>query len=105
MTPTEAIAALDRQLDAHGQRVVLRRGATKIELRGFVREFKPEQLVGLITQQDRQVILSPTDLGALGVPAAQDDVNIAGVIGKVQSVGQTHIDDVLVRLELRVRLS
>lgn len=105
MTPNEAIDALDRQIAAHGQSVSFKRSTSRLDARGFVREFKPEQLVGLITQQDRKVILSPSVLGTYGVPKAQDDVNIAGQIGKVQSVGMTHLNDVLVRLEIRVRLN
>ena len=105
MTPTEAIAMLDRQIDAHGQRVSFKRNTAGLTARGFVREYKPEQLVGLITQADRMVIISPSVLGTFGVPKALDEVAIAGAVGKVQSVGTTHINDVLVRLELRVRMT
>lgn len=105
MTPAAAIAMLDRQVDAHGQTVTFHRGATTLAMRGFVREFKPEQLVGLITEQDRLVVLSPSVLSTYGTPKELDDVSIASKLGKVQSVGTTHIDDTLVRLEVRVRLS
>ena len=105
MNPARAIAMLDKQIAAHGQRISFKRGTSGITTRCFVREYKPDELVGLITQQDRLVVLSPSDLGAYGIPKAQDLVATGGQQGIVQSVGQTHINDVLVRLDLRVRMT
>lgn len=106
MTPTEAIAALDRQIAAHGQSISFRRGADTAAMTAFVRGYRPEQLVGLITQADRQVALSPSHLGAFGVPKEQDDVQINGEFGKVQpGVEQVHIGDTLVRVNLRVTMA
>lgn len=105
MTPAAAIAMLDRQIARHGQGVSFKRGATALAMRGFVRKFAPEEVVGLVTEQDRIVVLSPSTLGAFGVPKEQDDVSISGKLGKVQpSVGLTHIGDTLVRIELRVKM-
>lgn len=107
MTPSKAIAMLDRQIAAHGQTIALRRGsAAQHNARAVVRGFKPEQFVGLVTQADRHVIISPTALGAFGIPMENDEVAIAGRIGRVQAdVEPIHIDDVLVRVNMRVRLT
>lgn len=106
MTPTSAIAMLDRQIAAHGQEVSFRKadGSATLVARGFIRGYKPDQLVGLIQEGDRQVVLSPSDLGAFGAPANQDLVSINDEVGTVQSVSQTHINDTLVRLDVRVRV-
>src|SRR5690606_15930606 len=106
MTPTEAISMLDRQIAAHGQSIALRRGSgAQHSARGIVRDYKPEQLVGLVTQADRSVILSPTTLGAFGVPRLQDAVSISGRIGTVQEAEPIAIDDVVVRVNVRVRMT
>lgn len=106
MTPSDAIAMLDRQITVHGQTIALRRGSgAQHNARGVVRDFKPEQLVGLVTQADRAVILSPSNLGAFGVPLLQDAVSISGRIGTVQEVEPVAINDVVVRVNMRVRMT
>ena len=65
MTPAVAIAMLDRQICDHGQPVSFRRGTQpQVSASGFVSGFKPEELVGMVEQADRQITLSPTVLGA-----------------------------------------
>lgn len=104
MKPAEAIAKLDRQIAAHGQVIGFRRGTTTQSARGFVRGYKPEQLVGLITQQDREVIVSPSTLGEFE-PRANDDFQTVGRLGKVMAAEPIHLDGVLVRWNLSVRLT
>lgn len=104
MTPRDAVAMLDRQVAAHGQDIAFQRGSSEQQARGFVRGYKVEQLVGLITQADREVIVSPSSLGAY-VPRTNDAFASAGVLGKVMAAEPIHMDGVLVRWNLRVRLS
>lgn len=106
MTPTEAISMLDRQLAEHGQAIAFRRGTTERSSVGFVRGYKPEQLVGLITQQDREVVVSPSSLGTFR-PREDDDFAIiaGGRLGKVLSAEPIHIGSTLVRWNIRVRLT
>lgn len=107
MTPNEAIAMLDRQIAAHGQTITLKRGsAAEHGCKAFVRGYKPEAIAGLITLADRQVVVSPTGLGTFGVPAGGDRFATNGRQGTVQAdVNPIYIDDVLVRVEMRVRLA
>lgn len=106
MTPAEAISMLDDQIARHGQTVKFKRGNGPIAaMRGFVRGFKPEELVGTLKQGDRTLVLSPTMLGTFGVPKAQDKVAfLAGGSATVQAPPeQIHMDNVLVRVNLIVR--
>ena len=106
MTPTEAISMLDRQLAEHGQAIAFRRGTTAQSSVGFVRGYRPEQLVGLITQQDREVVVSPSSLGTFQ-PREDDDFAIiaGGRLGKVMSAEPIHIGSTLMRRNIRVRLT
>lgn len=105
MTPTSAIASLDRQLAAHGQTVSLKRGAGAVRTgAGLVRGYDVEKVVGLITLADRRVICSPTDFGA-DLPRAQDAFLTQGKTGVVQEVEPIYMADTLVRIEMRVRLT
>jgi hypothetical protein len=106
MTPARAIAQLDRQMAAHGQAIAFRRGATEQAATGFVRGYKADQLVGLITQQDREVIVSPSSLGSFQ-PRENDDFAITAEprLGKVMAAEAIHIGTTLVRWNLRVRLA
>lgn len=106
MTPAEAIASLDRQLSQHGQAIAFRRGATEQAAVGFVRGYKAEQLVGLITQKDREVVVSPSSLGSFQ-PRENDDfaITAGSVLGKVMAAEPIHMGTTLVRWNLRVRLN
>ncbi len=97
MTPSQAIAMLDRQLARHGEDVSLN-GGTK---RAFVRGYKPDELVGDVRQTDRLVVLSPTDLGAQ--PVRGGKVVIAGKTHNIEAAGLTLLANTLVRIDLRVR--
>ena len=75
MTPEQVIAALDRQLAKHGEPVTVihftalsgnPRPSVKAEnIKAFVRPVKAEELAGSIDQTASNVVLSPTDVGAL----------------------------------------
>lgn len=106
MTPVAAIASLDRQIAKHGQAIAFRRGATQQAATGFVRGYRAEQLVGLITQADREVIVSPSTLGTFH-PRENDDFSITagGKLGKVMSADIVHIGSTAVRWNIRVRIA
>lgn len=105
MTPAAAITMLDRQLEMHGQTVALRRGTGSVHsCPAFVRGYDIEKVVGLVTLADRKVIASPTGLGAFGIPRLNDDFSTQGKLGKVQEAEPIYVQDVLVRIELRVRM-
>lgn len=109
MTPAQAISMLDRQVARHGQRVVFRRGTTAgsptVITAGVVRGYKPEALVGLITQADRNITLSPSGQGTYGAPRVADLVSLDGVQGSVKSVEEIKIGATVVRYNLRVTLT
>lgn len=115
MTPATAIAMLDRQLAAHGQAVKLRPAATatgEVSCAAFVRGYKPEELIGGITQQHSLVVMSPTDAGSFASGAASPlDVriprkgNFVVVNGKpraVQAGVGIYMGTTLVRIEATV---
>ncbi|MBA4219938.1 MAG: hypothetical protein C0458_04325 [Methylobacterium sp.] len=72
MTPAAAIAALDRQLSAHGATVTLRRRIGESEafvdlvMRARIKPGRPMQLTGGIVQVRSEFILSPTPITAAG---------------------------------------
>lgn len=112
MTPSAAIAMLDRQLAEHGQDVVLRRpvaGGTAIErtARAFVRGYRPDELSGGIQQGDSLVTLSPSSIPAeFSAPArlrVNDRIKVSGRERNVQYVDPVEISGVLVRVNVLVR--
>ena len=105
MTPIQAIDALNRQIAEHGQSVALRRGTASVSVKGFVRGLKPEQLVGMLTQADRQVTVSPTGLGSYGAPRKNDDVSLDGALGTVKAVEEIKIGTTPVRYNLTVTMA
>jgi hypothetical protein len=108
MTPQQAIAMLDNQLSQHGQPVVVRRGnpSTTLPTTGFVRGYKPSEIVGLLKQGDSNIVLSPTGLTgdfATTIPNDTDRIDIAGQTKKIVSVESIRIGTTMVRLNLLVR--
>lgn len=103
MTPSQAIAALDRQLARHGQTVILRTSAGVVTstVRAMMRGYQPDELVGGIVQGDSKVILSPTGLNVL--PVLNSKVVHDGRVRNVQAVESVKLDDVLVRVNVQVR--
>lgn len=118
MTPAQAIAMLDRQLAAHGQPVALRRYVSGSEthvdlpLRGFVRGFKAEQVVGGVMASDSQFVLSPSGIasavawpGAAGgdkAPVIGDFLVVNSVERKIEAMQPVVIGETVVRYDGRI---
>ncbi|MCC0809190.1 hypothetical protein FPV16_23835 [Methylobacterium sp. W2] len=108
MTPSGAIAMLDRQIAAHGQPVTLKRlsPAFSGDLRVFFRGYKPDELAGGIQQGDSTAVLSPTGLSSIsfpGLPKVNDKLTVSGRVRNIQAVEPVEIDGVLVRVNLWLR--
>lgn len=124
MTPAQAIAHLDAALARRGEDVELRRMtgtsqqvAFSATCRAHVRGYKPEELVGAITQGDSMVILSPTDIeraqwpggqepdgpGDRRVPRKGDKVMVQGRLRNVEAAAPKYMAGTLVRIEMQVR--
>jgi hypothetical protein len=108
MTPSSAIALLDRQLAAHGRSVTLVRSGgvpANLTCRAIVRDFKPDEFVGTIQQGDRLAILSPTPLTPAGwlEPKEGDRLLHDGKWHRVQAPDRIAVNDVIVRVELHLR--
>ena len=106
MTPAAAIAALDRQLAAHGQTVEHHAAATVTpgagtSLRAFVRGARPDEMVGDLKQSDRKVTLSPS---ASVSPLVGHRLVIGGKTYRVeQPPEEVRMDDTVVRINLVAR--
>lgn len=123
MTPTQALALLDRQMTAHGTTVTLRRlGSPNVDvsIRAMVRqatqvELGEDMLRHQVIQYDREVIMSPSGLGTwpgalaqsdgtdVKVPRRGDVVIINGRTHSVQEADPRYIAGTLVRINLVVR--
>lgn len=113
MTPAAAIASLDRQLAAHGQDVVLRRytgvgsarASTDATVRAIVRDYRPDELVGGITQGDTQVVLSPTDVLAGGGPMPQkgDQIVVDGKPRTIAAAPPVRVGNTVARFNVQVK--
>jgi hypothetical protein len=129
VSAAQHIADLDASLAEHGQDIVLRRvkGANlasqqnvDVTCRAFVRGYEPNELVNGITQQDRKVILSSTQIDTAGWPADEADstsevdarvprknrgdrCKIAGNWCSVEAAEPIYIDGILVRINMRAR--
>lgn len=106
MSPSEAIAALDRQIAAHGQPVKVRQGNAaggEVATRAFVRGMKPDEIAGAITQSDRRVVFSPSSVAPSLLRAGGFlviDEAPAAIIGKPETV---KINGVIVRINVAVK--
>lgn len=107
MTPAQAIRSLDKQLRMHGQDVDLRKGNTltgQKTVRGFVRGYKPAELIGGLQQGDKRVVISATGLSGFGDVS---EIKFLFFDGKARAVeGEPEIIRVagqLVRVNLTVR--
>lgn len=125
ITPKSIIADLDSALEEAGESITLRRtvGTQLIpfdveNIRAVLVGYEPEELVGEITQQDQKFILSPTEINRhqwpgfrTGTTTATDDrvprkndiiISSRGKL-TVQAASGRYVQDVLVRIEGRVR--
>lgn len=104
MTAADAIGMLDRQIALHGEELLFMRGEDAEQaMPGFVRGFKPEELVGLLKQGDRQIAVSPTHFGDFGVPREQDTALISELLVTVISAETVRLAGTIVRVNLVVR--
>lgn len=107
MTPTNAIAMLDRQLAKHGSTVKLFRGEIEVSIKGFPRGYKPDEIGSGISQGDSQVVISPTHLQGSAfqavLPRKLDQVEYGGRRRNVENVDAVLLDDVVVRINMQVR--
>lgn len=104
MTPASAIAGLDRQISAHGEAIVLARGATTQAARAIVRRASVVPIVPGVdaAQVGTMIVLSPTGLSAITAPARGDIATVHGREAYVEEVETVWILDVPVRFNLRV---
>jgi hypothetical protein len=109
-TARQQIDQLDRQIARKGQSVVWRPAATPDAskdkgLRVFVRQYKPDELSGGITQGDSTIVVSPTAMKAAGIAEFKktDRITVAGRPKSVLASESVMTDDVLVRVNLWVR--
>lgn len=113
MTPAAAIASLDRQIGLHGQIVILRRytgvGAARTSadttVGAIVRDYRPDELVGGITQGDTQIVLSPTDVLAGGgaMPQKGDQIVIEGKPRTIAAAPPVRVGNVIARINVQVK--
>lgn len=96
---------LDRQIAKHGQPVSFKRAAASLAISVWVRAFRPDELVGTITQRDRHVTVSPTGLSTYGIPREQDKIIFGdGKTSTVQGgVEPIYFGTTLVRVDLVAR--
>jgi hypothetical protein len=92
------IARLDRQLRLHGEPIQLVREALAVQrhrlnLRGIIKTYGSQQLVGSITQTNYLIIISPTDLKKKGWPGAIPATIPTGTVpGKDDSIPEKGTD-------------
>jgi hypothetical protein len=126
MSPDVALASLDAKLASVGVTITLQRltagpGGVQIpfsvDCKAFVRGYRPEELVGGISQQDSFVVLSPSEISARGwpgaatkpttldprVPVKNDKIVIDGRSRNIEAAVGISIGDTLVRIELQVK--
>lgn len=118
LTAVQRRERLDRALADKGEDGVLRRrmgtGNTFVEVpcRVLIRGYKPEQLIGGLTQQDAQAVISPSPIlastfpGAAGGtrwPKVNDLLLVQGRLRNVQATATVFIGPEPVRIEMTVR--
>ena len=112
MTPGQEIAALDAATRTYGLSVTLLRTASdpatgavsvvdSITCPAVVRTSAPQDLEG--DSVDIRIILSPTALGAFGIPTRDDRVVFNGDESNIQTIGPLYHGGQLVRVNLLCR--
>lgn len=118
------IRELDKSLAVDGEDVELQRliGTQlipiKVTCRAFVRGYAAVDLIASITQRQRKIIMSPTQIIQAGwpgpnssatltnqdrrVPSSNDKAVVVGKACAVQEAGGTYVDGQLIRIEMRV---
>ena len=112
MKAATCIAALDRALAGYGQSVTLQRTAVdaagdvsvaeSVTCPAAVRNFGPQDLeAGGV--QEIKVIVSPTGLGAFGLPSRDDRILIDGNPANIVQIAPLSYGGALVRVNLLCR--
>ncbi|MBN9242435.1 MAG: hypothetical protein J0I98_06545 [Mesorhizobium sp.] len=123
MTPSAAIAMLDRHLAMHGENCTLRRKEgtqlteRDVTVRASVRGLRGTEIVGTATQAFSRAVISMTQILAAGWPAGHtvtpgavdprlprpnDFLVVGGKPRQVSFVNPIRVDGVVVRVELTV---
>lgn len=113
MTPQTMISSLDRALAPTGENVTLQRTAIdsstgaitvsdEVTCPAQIRATAPQDLAAGEVQ-DIKVILSPTGLGAFGLPSRDDRIVIHGNPSNIEQIGPIYYGAQLVRVDLLCR--
>lgn len=99
-------------MTAHGQTATLRLSLgttpptfTDVPVRVFIRDYRPEQLVGALQQGDRSAIVRNREfaVGAHRAPRKGDRLVASGVTYTVQAVETRLLGDVVIRHDMTIR--
>jgi len=113
MTPQVLIARLDAAIDGYGQTVTLQRTAVdpttgaatvadEVTCPAAVRQYGPQDLeAGDV--QDIRVVISPTALGAFGLPSRDDRIVIDGNPSNITQIAPLSYGGTLCRVNLLCR--
>lgn len=112
MTPEVIIAETDKAIAGYGQTVTIQRTAVDPDTGGItvadqvtcpaaVRTSAPQDLEGDVV--DIRVVLSPTGLGAFGVPSRDDRIIIDGNPSNIEQIGPLYYGGTLCRVNLLCR--
>jgi hypothetical protein len=105
MRASDALAMLDRQIDAAPETVTLARGSTTATCQAIVQGGETAATDGPIGQERHALVLSPARLEAAGWPeprieTATDQILIQGRYRTVVDVSTKAIGDVVVRINV-----
>lgn len=116
MSPEEAKDSYRRMMDAVGEEIVIRRytgtGESRVyfdaPVRARVTGFEPHEIVGIIQQGDRKVILLAEDMAAAQIPyelGNGDRVVVRGEELNIEGANDNtrRVQGVLIAIELQVR--
>lgn len=111
MDPQAAIGSLDAKVEEMGEEITLRRNTgtrdtpLDVVIQAWVRLHDPRATVEGLTQDETEVIVSPTEMTArrwCWPPVVGDFAVIRGALQRVERVDGVHLGGKLVRLNLGV---
>lgn len=110
MTPEAARAMYSRQIDQHGETIILRRvGSTDASVKARAAGYRPDELIAPVQQGDTKVIALAEDVETSGFPVPFrerfDHILIGGKDTVIQAVDTMtrRVAGTLVAYEIRVR--
>jgi len=112
MTPATIIARTDAAIAGYGQSVTLQRTSVdpatgsitvteSVDCPAAVRTSAPQDLEGDVV--DIRVVVSPTGLGAFGIPSRDDRILIGGDPSNIETIGPLYYGGQLCRVNLLCR--